>query len=137
VNITMSNTKSPSERIDDRIKELGDWRGETLGQIRALIKEADPEVVEEIKWEKPSNALSGVPVWFHSGIICTGETYKDKVKFTFAKGASIKDPTHIFNSGLDGARRVLDMFKGDTVDEEAFKELIRSAVAVNVAKTKK
>jgi len=111
-----------------------DWRSQALAQIRTLIKEADPEVVEEMKWAKASNSMSGVPVWSHSGMICTGETYKDKVKFTFAKGASLPDPSHVFNASLDaGTRRALDIFEGDKIDEAAFKALIRAAVELNVS----
>jgi hypothetical protein len=124
---------SPSHLIDARIKELSDWRGETLARVRKLIKEADPEVVEEVKWRKPSNML-GVPVWEHDGIICTGETYKDKVKLTFAKGASLEDPSGIFNSSLEGGtRRAIDIHEGDEIDEEALKSLIRAAVALNTS----
>ena len=116
---------TPSEQIDARIEELGDWRGETLARIRALVQEADPEVVEEWKWR-------GVPTWYHEGIICTGETYKDKVKVTFAKGASLDDPSGLFNSSLEGnVRRAIDFFEGDEVDAEAFKDLIRAAAALN------
>jgi hypothetical protein len=117
---------SPSERIDARIAELGDWRGETLARLRALIKEADPEVTEEWKWQ--------VPVWSHDGLICTGETYKKAVKLTFAKGASLKDPAGLFNSSLEGSvRRAIDVHEGDKLDEEALKALIRAAVAFNKA----
>jgi hypothetical protein len=124
---------SASEQIDAQIEELGDWRGETLSRIRALIKQADPEVVEELKWQKPS-APAGVPVWSHDGIICTGETYKDKVKMTFAKGASLEDPSGIFNSSLEGnTRRAIDVDEGDEIDDEAFKALIGAAVALNTA----
>ena len=120
-------TKSPSKLIDGRIKELGDWRGETLARVRALIKDADPEVVEEWKWR-------GVPVWEHAGIICTGETYKAVVKLTFAKGASVEDPSNLFNSSLEGnARRAIDMREGEKINEAAFKQLIRAAVAANTA----
>lgn len=123
-----------SGEIDAKIAELGDWRGETLGRLRKLIREADPGVTEAIKWRKPSNP-SGVPVWEHDGIICTGETYKDKVKLTFAQGALIDDPTSIFNSSLDaGTRRAVDIREGEQVDTEAFKALIREAVAFNGAK---
>jgi hypothetical protein len=116
---------SPSELIDERIAELGDWRGETLAQVRALIKQADPEVVEEWKWR-------GVPTWEHAGIICTGETYKKVVKMTFAKGASLEDPSGLFNSSLEGnTRRAIDIHEGEEIDEEALKELIRAAVALN------
>ena len=125
---------SPSQLIDARIKELGDWRGETLAQIRKLIQQADPQVVEEVKWRKPSNAMLGVPVWEHDGIICTGETYKDKVKLTFAQGASLEDPSRLFNSSLEGnTRRAIDLHEGDKIDENAFKALIRAAVARNTS----
>ncbi len=118
---------APSRLIDGRIKELGDWRGETLARVRGLIKEACPEVVEEWKWR-------GVPVWEHDGIICTGETYKAVVKLTFARGASIKDPNKLFNSSLEGnARRAIDVHEGEKIDEAAFKQLIRTAVAANSA----
>jgi hypothetical protein len=118
---------SPSQLIDARIKELGDWRGETLAHIRKLIKEADPDVVEEWKWR-------GVPVWYHDGMICTGETYKNVVKMTFAKGASLKDPSGLFNSSLDGnTRRAIDIHDGDKINERAFKALIRAAITLNTA----
>jgi hypothetical protein len=124
--------ESPSELIDARIKELGDWRGETLARLRALVKEAAPEVVEEWKWRKASNP--GVPVWSHHGGICTGETYKSIVKLTFFKGASLKDPAGLFNSSLDGkVRRAIDFHEGDQIDEKAFKALIRAAVALNAS----
>ena len=117
--------ESPSRLIDARIKELGDWRGKTLSHVRALIEQADPEVVEEWKWR-------GVPVWSHDGLICTGETYKSVVKLTFFKGASLKDPSGLFNSSLDGnARRAIDLHEGDEIDEDAFKTLIRAAAALN------
>ncbi len=117
--------------IDAKIVSLGDWRGEALGRIRALIQEADPNVVEEVKWRKPSNP-SGVPVWSHGGILCTGETYKDKVKLTFAKGASLDDPSGLFNASLDaGTRRAIDIREGETIDAGALKSLIREAVALN------
>src|SRR5438093_7352578 len=120
-----AKSKSPSRLIDARIKELGDWRGEMLGRLRALIKQADPDVVETWKWR-------GVPVWEHDGIICTGETYKSVVKMTFAKGASLKDPAGLFNSSLEGnVRRAIDLHEGDEVDGDAFKTLIRAAVALN------
>src|SRR6476620_12173890 len=123
--------ESPSQLIDARIRELGDWRGETLSRLRALIKQADPEVVEEVKWRKPSNP-AGVPVWYHDGIICTGETYKNHVRLTFAKGASLEDPKGLFNSSLGGnARRAIDFYEGDKIDEQALKALVRSAVALN------
>jgi hypothetical protein len=124
---------SPSQLIDARIKELSDWRGEALARIRKLIKEADPEMVEEVKWRKPSNML-GVPVWEHAGIICTGETYKDKVKLTFARGAALEDPSGLFNSSLEGnARRAIDIHEGGKIDEAAFKALVRAAVALNMS----
>ena len=127
---------SPSQLIDARIAALSDWRGETLARVRILIKEADPDVVEEVKWRKPSNPL-GVPVWEHAGIICTGETYKDKVKLTFAKGAALKDPSGLFNASLEGnVRRAIDFHEGDKIDEKALKALIRAAVALNKSKTK-
>ena len=123
--------QSASELISKRIKELGDWRGETLSRMRTLIKEADPVVLEEWKWVKPTKP--GTPVWSHEGIICTGESYKEVVKLTFAKGASLKDPARLFNSSLDGnVRRAIDIHEGDKVDEAAFKDLIRAAVAVNL-----
>jgi len=125
---------SPSQLIDARIKALGDWRGETLARIRALIKEADPEVVEEVKWRKPSNSMLGVPVWEHDGIICTGETYKNAVKLTFAKGASLEDPSGLFNSSLEGnVRRAIDVHEGDRIDEKALKALICAAVGLNTS----
>jgi hypothetical protein len=125
---------SPSRLIDARIKALGDWRGETLARVRTLIKQADPDVIEEVKWRKPSNAMLGVPVWSHAGIICTGETYKSVVKMTFAKGASLKDPSGLFNSSLEGnTRRAIDFHEGDKIDEKALKALIRAAVALNIS----
>ena len=128
---------SPSQLIDARIKKLGDWRGGVLARVRALIRQADPDVVEEVKWRKPSNAMLGVPVWEHDGIICTGETYKDKVKLTFAKGAALEDPAGLFNSSLDGnVRRAIDIHEGDKIDATAFKALIRAAVKLNTAKRK-
>ncbi len=124
---------SPSRLIDARIKKLGDWRGETLARVRRLIKEADPEIVEEVKWRKPSNPM-GVPVWEHDGIVCTGETYKDKVKLTFARGAALADPSRLFNSSLDGnARRAIDILEGAKTDDKALKALIRAAVALNTS----
>ena len=124
-------SKSPSQLIDGRIKELGDWRGEMLGRLRALVKEADPEVVEEWKWR-------GVPVWEHDGIICTGETYKSVVKLTFAKGAALKDPSGLFNSSLEGnTRRAIDFHEGEKINERALKTLVRAAVALNESKAKK
>ncbi len=121
---------SPSRLIDARIKELDDWRGKTLSHVRALIKQADPEVVEEWKWR-------GVPVWSHAGILCTGETYKSVVKLTFAKGASLEDPSSLFNASLDGnVRRAIDIHEGDDLDEKAFKALIRAAVILNRSKAR-
>ncbi len=129
---------SPSQLIDARIKELSDWRGEVLARVRSLIREADPKVVEEVKWRKPSNSMLGVPVWEHAGIICTGETYKAVVKLTFAKGASLEDPRGLFNSSLEGnVRRAIDIREGDKIDEKAFKALIRAAVALNTALIKR
>ena len=131
-NDTSQKVESPSRLIDARIKELGDWRGETLRRMRTLIKEADPDIVEEWKWVKATNP--GTPVWSHDGIICTGESYKSTVKLTFAKGASLKDPAKLFNSSLDGnLRRAIDIHEGETVDAAAFKTLIRSAVALNTS----
>jgi hypothetical protein len=124
---------SPSRLIDARIKELSDWRGETLARVRNLIQQADPEVVEELKWVKPTNP-GGVPVWSHAGMICTGETYKNLVKMTFAKGASLEDPSGLFNSSLEGnTRRAIDFHEGDQIDEQALKALIRAAVALNTS----
>jgi len=123
--------KSPSQQVNARIKELNDWRGKTLARVRALIKQADPEIVEEWKWAKATSP--GTPVWFHDGIICTGETYKSVVKMTFAKGAALKDPSGLFNSSLDGnVRRAIDIHEGDKIDEPALKDLIRAAVALNL-----
>jgi hypothetical protein len=123
---------SPARLIDARIEDLGDWRGETLARVRMLIKQADPDVVEEVKWKKPSNAMRGVPVWEHDGIICTGETYKAAVKLTFAKGALLKDPSGLFNASLEGnVRRAIDIREGDKIDEKALKALVREAVALN------
>ena len=127
---------SASRRIDARIHELGDWRGETLARMRRLIQQADPEVVEEWKWQKATSP--GTAVWAHDGGICTGESYKEVVKLTFFQGAALKDPARMFNSSLEGnTRRAIDIRQGDAIDEAAFKELIRSAVAFNVAKGKK
>src|SRR4029079_5276254 len=126
---------SPSRLIDARIKKLGDWRGETLARVRKLIKEADPDVVEEVKWRKPSNAMLGVPVWEHDGIICTGETYKAVVKLTFAQGAALDDPSRLFNSSLEGnVRRAIDIHEDDKIDEKALKALIRAAVDLNTGR---
>jgi hypothetical protein len=122
--------RSPSALIDERIKELGDWRGKTLGRLRSLVKQADPEVVEEWKWR-------GVPVWSHDGLICTGETYKTVVKMTFAKGAALQDPSRLFNSSLDGnTRRAIDFCEGARIDEKALKTLVRAAVTLNKSKAK-
>jgi len=127
---TKADSASPSKMIDGRIKELGDWRGEMLGRIRALIKEADPDVTEEWKWR-------GVPVWEHDGIICTGETYKAVVKMTFAKGAALDDPSGLFNSSLEGnVRRAIDFYEGAKINEKALKALIRAAVELNASKKK-
>ena len=128
------STEAPpaSEFIDKRIAELGDWRGKTLSRMRKLIKAADPDVVEEVKWVKPTNP--GTPTWSHDGIICTGETYKAVVKLTFAKGASLKDPAKLFNASLDGnTRRAIDIHEGEEVDADAFKALIQAAVALNTS----
>jgi hypothetical protein len=125
-----TKTESPSRLIDARIKELKDWRGKTLSRVRALIKQADPEVVEEWKWR-------GVPVWSHDGLICTGETYKSVVKLTFAKGASLKDPNGLFNASLEGnTRRAIDLHEGDEIDQAAFQTLIRAAIALNKSKAR-
>ena len=124
-------SKSPSQLIDARIKELGDWRGEMLSRLRALVKEADPEVVEEWKWR-------GVPTWSHDGIICTGETYKSVVKMTFAKGAALKDPSGLFNSSLEGnTRRAIDFHEGEKINEKSLKALVRAAVTLNESKAKR
>ncbi len=123
--------ESASASIDEKMKELGDWRGKTLAKVRAIIHEADPEIIEEWKWVKPTNP--GTPVWSHGGIVCTGETYKNVVKMTFAKGAALKDPSGLFNSSLEGnVRRAIDIHEGDKVDEAALKDLIRAAVALNL-----
>ena len=125
---------SPARLIDARIKKLGDWRGETLARVRAIIRQADPDVVEEVKWRKPSNAMLGVPVWEHDGIICTGETYKAAVKLTFARGAALKDPSRLFNASLEGGtRRAIDIVEGAVINEKALKALFREAVELNVA----
>ena len=125
--------ESPSKAIDAKIKSLGDWRGETLARMRSLIKDADPDVVEEVKWRKPTNPM-GVPVWEHDGIICTGETYKAYVKLTFAKGAALADPSGLFNSSLEGnVRRAIDIHEGMKINEKALKALIREAAALNTA----
>ena len=124
---------SAAEEIDAKIAQLGDWRGSTLAEVRRLIREADPEVVEAVKWRKPSNP-AGVPVWEHGGMICTGELYRDKVKLTFARGAGLEDPSGLFNSSLGaGTRRAIDLREGEGLDATAFKALIREAVALNLA----
>jgi hypothetical protein len=126
---------SPSQKISARIAELGDWRGDVLKQVRKLIKEADPDIMEEWKWAKASSP--GTPVWSHEGIVCTGESYKEVVKLTFARGASLKDSRHVFNSSLEGnVRRAIDIREGEKINEAAFKELVRSAVALNQTKKK-
>ena len=126
---------SPSQLVDARIQALGDWRGETLARVRSLIRAADPDVVEAVKWRKPSNAMLGVPVWERDGIICTGETYKAAVKLTFAKGASLEDPAGLFNASLEGnMRRAIDIHEGDKIDAKALQALIRAAVALNMSK---
>lgn len=128
--------QSPSQLIDTKIASLGGWRGETLARLRTLIKQADPGIVEQVKWRKPSNP-AGVPVWEADGIVCTGETYKDKVKLTFANGAALPDPAKLFNASLEGnTRRAIDLYEGEMVDEAAFKELVRAAAAWNRAKRK-
>ena len=132
--MTLSVEKSPSEQIDAKIAAMGDWRGAVLAKVRRLIRKADPEVTEDVKWRKPSNP-AGVPVWECGGLICTGEVYKDKVKLTFARGAAVDDPSKLFNSSLDGGtRRAIDIREGDEIDEAAFKALVRGAIAVNVQK---
>ena len=129
--------ESAATLIDNKIASLGDWRGATLAQLRRLIREADPKVEETVKWRKPSNP-AGVPVWEHAGIVCTGEVYKDKVKLTFARGASVEDPHRLFNSSLDGGtRRAIDVRDGEKIDAAAFKALFREAVAVNLASKKR
>jgi hypothetical protein len=134
---TMSEDQEASRLIDAKIEQIGDWRGEMLARLRALIKEADPEVVEAVKWRKPSNP-SGVAVWEHDGIICTGETYKGKVKLTFARGASLADPSGLLNGSLNGnVTRAIDIIEQDKIDERAFKALIRAAVEANVSARKK
>ncbi len=129
--------QSPSQLIDAKIASLRDWRGGMLARLRGLIREADPEVVETVKWRKPSNGMLGVPVWEHAGIICTGETYKAAVKLTFAQGAALADPSHLFNSSLEGnTRRAIDVHEGEAIDAEALKALIRAAVTLNMSKAK-
>lgn len=134
---TNAGGESPARLVDTKIKKLGGWRGEALARVRAIIKAADPDVVEEVKWRKPTNPM-GVPVWEHAGIVCTGESYKDKVKLTFARGAALEDPAGLFNSSLDGnVRRAIDIHEGDTINEKALKALVRAAVALNTAKATK
>ena len=129
-----TESQPASAEIDKSIAEFGDWRVATLSRMRKLINEADPEVIEEVKWRKPSNSMAGVPVWSHVGIICTGETYKDKVKLTFAQGAALQDPAKLFNSSLDGnTRRAIDIHEGEEIDAGAVKAIIRAAVALNTA----
>jgi hypothetical protein len=135
---TMKKAKRAVTKAKDSparpVEALGEWRGETLARVRKLIKEADPDVAETVKWRKPSNAMRGVPVWEHAGIVCTGETYKAYVKLTFAKGAALKDPSRLFNASLEGnVRRAIDIHEGDRIDEKAFKALIRAAVALNTS----
>jgi hypothetical protein len=132
--MAMMSGETPSELIDAKIAALGDWRGEALARVRALIREADPDVVEAVKWRKPTNPM-GVPVWEHAGILCTGETYRDKVKLTFANGAALADPAGLFNSSLEGnTRRAIDIREGGTIDGEALKALVDEAVAENLAR---
>ena len=134
--MTTGSQEHPSELIDAKIASLGGWRGETLSRARALIRDAEPGIVEQVKWRKPSKP-AGVPVWEADGIVCTGETYKDKVKLTFASGAALPDPARLFNSSLEGnTRRAIDLYEGDAIDEAAFKELVRAAAAWNRAKRK-
>jgi hypothetical protein len=129
---SLPNGESASVKITKRIRELGDWRGDTLARVRELIRDADPDIQEEWKWEKPKSP--GIPVWSHDGIVCTGESYKEVVKLTFARGASIKDPKKLFNSSLEGnTRRAIDLREGDKINEAAFKQLVRAAVAANAA----
>ena len=126
------------KKNSDPKKLLGDWRGDLIARIRTLITQADPEMIEERKWRKPSNGMVGIPVWSHNGIVCTGETYKNYVKVTFAKGASLEDPSGLFNAGLEGStRRAIDFHEGGTIDDEAFKALVRAAVALNTSKPPK
>jgi hypothetical protein len=129
------NGQTPSDEIDSKIASLGDWRGEVLARVRALIREADPDIAEAVKWRKPTNP-AGVPVWEHGGLICTGETYRDKVKLTFARGAALEDPAGLFNSSLDGnTRRAIDIREGDGIDPAALKALVRAAVAENLSRS--
>ena len=133
-----TKSKSPTKAGTNAVGDLGEWRGETLARMRALILEADPEMIEERKWKKPSNAMAGVPVWSHDGIVCTGETYRNAVKLTFARGATIPDPTRLFNSSLEGnTRRAIDIHEGEKVDAGAFTALVKAAVAYNGTPAKK
>lgn len=135
--LSKAKQPSPATLIDRKIKALDDWRGERLAQIRSFIRQADPDVVEEVKWVKPTNP-AGVPVWSHDGILCTGETYKDKLKLTFARGASLQDPSRLFNASLEaGTRRAIDIHEGDELDEAAFKKLIQTAVSFNRSRSGK
>jgi len=130
--------KASGRRVVKPVRDQGDWREDTLARIRALILEADPDMIEERKWKKPSNAMKGVPVWSHDGIVCTGETYAKAVKLTFARGASLPDPSHLFNASLEGGtRRAIDIGEGETVDARAFKALVKAAVALNTSKKKR
>jgi hypothetical protein len=133
----MDQEADDSQLIDARIDALGGWRGEMLVRLRKSIRDADPDIIEEVKWRKPSNSMSGVPTWSHAGIICTGETYKDKVKLTFARGAALPDPSRLFNASLEGGtRRAIDIREGESIDHTALKALIRAAVALNLASKK-
>ena len=133
-----SRTKASAQSTDSRAQPSNDWQSDTLARLRTIVQRADPDIVEEVKWRKPSNGMRGVPVWSRNGIICTGETYKTAVKMTFAKGASLKDPSKLFNSSLeDNTRRAIDFHEGEKIDEKALQELIRAAVALNTTKPKK
>ena len=133
-----SRTKASAQSTDSRAQPSNDWQSDTLARLRTIVQRADPDIVEEVKWRKPSNGMRGVPVWSRNGIICTGETYKTAVKMTFAKGASLKDPSKLFNSSLEGnTRRAIDFHEGEKIDEKALQELIRAAVALNTTKPKK
>ncbi len=133
-----SRTKASAQSTDSRAQPSNDWQSDTLARLRTIVQRADPDIVEEVKWRKPSNGMRGVPVWSRNGIICTGETYKTAVKMTFAKGASLKDPSKLFNSSLEGnTRRAIDFHEGEKIDEKALQELIRAAVALNTTKSKK
>ena len=133
-----SRTKASAQSTDSRAQPSNDWQSDTLARLRTIVHRADPDIVEEVKWRKPSNGMRGVPVWSRNGIICTGETYKTAVKMTFAKGASLKDPSKLFNSSLEGnTRRAIDFHEGEKIDEKALQELIRAAVALNTTKPKK